>query len=469
MEKRSLTISIRKVNISFTPLEVYSRVRGLFDRSFLLESVEGKEKIARYSFIGFDPLLEFKSRGKEVERNGECYRVEDPYEEMARVFNSFECDKDRERDKAGRGKLPFSGGLVGFFSYDIVRFFEDLPSSLPDTLGCPDAHFIIPAYLLCFDHLKKEVSLVSLSYKKDKDKDKDKDKNSEEMEELIGKVDVDGEVKVDEFSISTVRAEIEKDEFEEGVVKAKEYIREGDIFQVVLSRRVEADYRGDPLSLYKVLRSTNPSPYMFFLDYGNIVVGSSPEMLVRLRDGILTLRPLAGTRKRGRTREEDELLKVEMLLDEKERAEHIMLVDLGRNDIGRVARLGSVEVTELMGIEKYSHVQHIVSNIRAELAEGKDAFDVLRSSFPAGTVTGAPKIRAMEIIEETEKSRRGIYAGGVGYFDFSGNLDFAITIRTMFTAGKKAYFQAGVGIVADSVPEMEFAETENKLRALVTT
>ncbi|MHC1599509.1 MAG: anthranilate synthase component I family protein, partial [Candidatus Methanospirareceae archaeon] len=210
-------------------------------------------------------------------------------------------------------------------------------------------------------------------------------------------------------------------------------------------------------------------PYMFFIDFDNIVVGSSPEMLVRLRDGILTLRPLAGTRKRGRTREEDELLKVDMLLDEKERAEHIMLVDLGRNDLGRVAKPGSVEVTELMGIEKYSHVQHIVSNISAELDGGKDAFDVLRSSFPAGTVTGAPKIRAMEIIEELERSRRGIYAGGVGYFDFSGNLDFAISIRTMFTVGKKAYFQAGAGIVADSVPEREFTETENKLDALVTT
>jgi len=446
MEKRTLTNSVRGVDIPFTPLEVFSRIRSIFDKSFLLESVEGREKIARYSFIGFDPLLEFKSKGREVEINGESYRVEDPYVEMARVLNSFECD--------GVETLPFSGGLVGFFSYDIVRFFENLPSSLPDTLGCPDAHFIIPAYLLCFDHLKKEVTLVS--YKKE----------TKRIEDLVGK---GGGNEVDDFSVSSLHAEIGKEEFEEGVEKAKEYIREGDIFQVVLSRRLESSYSGDPLSFYKTLRSTNPSPYMFYLDFDNIVVGSSPEMLVRLRDGILTLRPLAGTRKRGRTSEEDELLKVDMLLDEKERAEHIMLVDLGRNDLGRVAQSGSVEVTELMGIEKYSHVQHIVSNITAELDEGKDAFDVFRSSFPAGTVSGAPKIRAMEIIEETEKSRRGIYAGGVGYFDFSGNLDFAITIRTMFTVGNKAYFQAGSGIVADSVPEMEFTETENKLRALVTT
>ena len=446
MEKRTLTNSVRRVNIPFTPLEVFSKIRNVFDKSFLLESVEGREKIARYSFIGFDPLLEFKAKGREVEIGGERYKVDDPYEEMERMLNSFDCGRV--------GTLPFSGGLVGFFSYDIVRFFETLPSSCSDTLECPDAHFIIPTYLLCFDHLRQEVILVS--YKGENNK----------IEEIVGQGEAS---EIGDFSVSSVRSEIEKEEFEAGVVRAKEYIREGDIFQVVLSRRVESNYSGDPLYFYKTLRATNPSPYMFYLDFDNIVVGSSPEMLVQLRDGILTLRPLAGTRKRGKTEEEDELLKVDMLLDEKERAEHIMLVDLGRNDLGRVARSGSVEVTELMGIEKYSHVQHIVSNITAELAEGKSAFDVFRSSFPAGTVTGAPKIRAMEIIEELEKSRRGVYAGGVGYFDFSGNLDFAITIRTMFTVGKKAYFQAGAGIVKDSIPEREFVETENKLGALITT
>ncbi len=445
MEKRTVTKSVRRVNIPFTPLEVFSKIRSVSDKSFLLESVQGREKLARYSFIGFDPLLEFKSKGRVVEVNGESCRMTDPYEAMKSVLYSFECDRVET--------LPFSGGFVGFFSYDFVRFFENLPSLLPDTLGCPDAHFIIPAYLLCFDHLRQEVILVS--YKKEEPK----------IEELVGK----GGGGVDDFFVSSLHAEPGKEEFEEGIVKAKEYIREGDIFQVVLSRRIESNYNGDPLYFYKTLRLTNPSPYMFYLDFDNIVAGSSPEMLVRLRDGILTLRPLAGTRKRGRTREEDELLKVDMLLDEKERAEHIMLVDLGRNDLGRVAQPGSVEVTELMDIEKYSHVQHIVSNITAKLDESKNAFDVFRCSFPAGTVTGAPKIRAMEIIEELERSRRGIYAGGVGYFDFSGNLDFAITIRTMFTAGRKVYFQAGAGIVADSVPEKEFAETENKLRALVTT
>ncbi|HDS45866.1 MAG TPA: anthranilate synthase component I family protein [Methanomicrobia archaeon] len=446
MEKRILTNTVRKVDVPFTPLELFAKLRGVFNKSFLLESVEGREKIARYSFIGFDPLLEFKAKGQHVELNGDRYTVENPYVEMAQILNSFDCGRV--------GTLPFSGGLVGFFSYDIVRFFEQLPSTTPDSLGCPDAHFIIPTHLLCFDHLKQEVILVS--YKKEK----------VDLERLERG---GGDPNIEDFSVSSPQSEMARAEFEAGVLKAKEYIREGDIFQAVLSRRVAAEYHGDPLSFYRNLRATNPSPYLFYLDFDNVVVGSSPEMLVRLRDGVVTLRPLAGTRRRGRTREEDELLKVDMLLDEKERAEHLMLVDLGRNDLGRVARSGSVEVTELMEIEKYSHVQHIVSNITAELATGRDAFDVFRSSFPAGTVTGAPKIRAMKIIEELEKSRRGIYAGAVGYFDFSGNLDFAISIRTMFTVGHRAYFQAGAGIVADSVPEREFAETENKLGALITT
>jgi len=276
------------------------------------------------------------------------------------------------------------------------------------------------------------------------------------------------EVGIERFSPSSTKSNMSREEFENGVIKAKEYIREGEIFQVVISRRLTGKYEGDPLQFYKILREINPSPYMFYLDFGETkVAGSSPEMLVRLRDEELTLRPLAGTRPRGMDAEEDEKLKLNMLLDAKERAEHIMLVDLGRNDLGRVAEYGSVKVDELCSVEKYSHVQHIVSNITAKLRKDKNAFDVLRATFPAGTVSGAPKIRAMEIIEELEKNKRGPYAGAVGYFDFSGNLDFAITIRTMFALGNKAYFQAGAGIVADSVPEREFYETEHKLRALV--
>jgi anthranilate synthase component 1 len=252
------------------------------------------------------------------------------------------------------------------------------------------------------------------------------------------------------------------------VEKAKEYIKIGDIFQTVISRRTEMDYTGDEFGMYRVLRDINPSPYMFFLDFDETkVVGSSPEMLLRLEDGILTTRPLAGTRPRSRDVEQDEKLKIEMFLDEKERAEHVMLVDLHRNDMGSVSEYGSVKVTELMGVEKYSHVQHLVSNVVSRLSPDKDGFDALRACFPAGTVSGAPKIRAMEIIDELEPHRRGPYAGVTGYFDFSGNCNFAINIRTIFTTGGKAYVQAGAGIVADSVPENEFIETENKMGAMI--
>lgn len=443
-EQRVLTSSIREVRVPFEPLEIYSRIREHFGtKSFLLESVEGRTRIARYSFIGFDPVFEFKSRGKVVEIDGERVKVQDPYHELQRSLSQFKCGRV--------GMFPFSGGLVGYFSYDIVRFFEELPNTLKDDLKFPDAHFIIPAHVMVFDHVKRSVALVSYAPEGDK------------IEQVIR-----SDVGSDGFSLSMGKPNMREKEFEGAVTKAKEYIREGDIFQVIISRRLSGRYEGDPLQFYKSLREINPSPYMFYLDFGTTrVVGSSPEMLVRLRDGEITLRPLAGTRPRGEDIEEDEKLKMEMLLDAKERAEHVMLVDLGRNDVGRVAEYGSVKVDELMNVEKYSHVQHMVSNITGALKRDKNAFDVLKATFPAGTVSGAPKIRAMEIIEELEKDRRGPYAGGVGYFDFSGNLDFAITIRTMFTRGEKAYFQAGAGIVADSVPERELYETGHKLEALV--
>lgn len=443
--KKTLTNSVRRVNVPLAPLEIYAKVREQSTKSFLLESVEGTEKTARYSFIGFEPIFEFKSKGCRVEVDGEKYKVEDPYEELRKIFSNFVCGRV--------GTIPFSGGLVGYFSYDMVRFFEKLPSLVKDCEGFPDAHFIIPEHLLCFDHVRKETFLISCGRE---------DRKVEKIAE--------GNAEIGDFSVKDTKPDMSKKEFEKCVSRAKEYIKEGDIFQVVLSRQLSASYDGDALQFYDVLRGINPSPYMFYLDFGDVkIAGSSPEMLVRLRDGELTLRPIAGTRQRGKSAEEDEKLKLEMLLDEKERAEHTMLVDLGRNDLGRVAEYGTVQVNELMGIEKYSHVQHIVSNITAALQKGRDAFDVLRATFPAGTVTGAPKIRAMEIIEELEKTRRGPYAGGVGYFDFSGNLDFAIAIRTMFAKNGTAYFQAGAGIVADSVPEREFYETENKLKALTST
>ncbi|NYT01037.1 MAG: anthranilate synthase component I family protein [Methanocellales archaeon] len=446
LEENVLTNSIRRVDVHFDPLKVYSTIKELSGgKSFLLESVEGGARTARYSFIGFDPIFEFRSKGKNVEVNGESYKVENPYTELETIFKRFRCGRIEI--------LPFSGGMVGFLSYDIVRFFEEIPDLLEDDLKFPDAHFIIPANILCFDHITRDTVLVSYA------------KEAEKIEKIVEKG-----VEIGNFSLSSIKSNMGKEEFESSVIKAKEYIEDGDIFQTVLSRRLTGKYEGDLLHSYKILREINPSPYMFYLDFGETkVAGSSPEMLVRLRDEQLMLRPLAGTRPRGVDAEEDEKLKLNMLLDAKERAEHIMLVDLGRNDLGRVADYGSVKVNDLCSVEKYSHVQHIVSNITAHLKKDKSAFDALRATFPAGTVSGAPKIRAMEIIEELEKNKRGPYAGAVGYFDFSGNMDFAITIRTMFALGNKAHFQAGAGIVAESDPEREFYETKHKLGSLISS
>ena len=407
--------------------------------------MEGTKKTARYSFIGFDPVFSFRSKGNEVRFNGTREKCEDPYEYLRQEFYDFSAEPV--------DFLPFSGGMVGYFSYDIVRFFEQLPELRKDELNLPDAHFIIPSQVVCFDHINRKAYLISHRMERD-------------VEGLInGYRDEEHE----ELTIGRLRTNMKSSAFEAAVEQAKEYIRAGDIFQSVISRRTEATFKGNEFDMYRILRHVNPSPYLFYIDFAESkVFGSSPEMLVRLENNVLTTRPLAGTRPRSKDPEEDEKLKVSMLLDEKERAEHIMLVDLHRNDMGRVSEYGSVKVDELMGCEKYSHVQHIVSNVTSKLRKDRDCFDALRSCFPAGTVSGAPKIRAMEIIEELEMTRRGPYAGAVGYFDFCGNMDFAITIRSIFTKGNKAYLQAGAGIVADSVPENEFIETENKMGAMMS-
>jgi len=322
-----------------------------------------------------------------------------------------------------------------------------------DDLGLPDAHFIIPSQIICFDHINRKVFLIS-------------HEKTDNIEKLINPTNT--ELDLGTLTIGKTRPVTPKEKYISSVEKAKEYIKDGDIFQTVLSRRTEVNFKGDAFEMYRVLRSLNPSPYLFYLDFDETnIVGSSPEMLVRLENRTLTTRPLAGTRPRSKDVEEDEKLKVDLLTDEKERAEHVMLVDLHRNDMGRVSEYGSVKVDELMGIEKYSHVQHIVSNVTSTLRKDMDCFYALKSCFPAGTVSGAPKVRAMEIIEELEPVRRGPYAGVVGYFDFSGNMDFAITIRTVFTKNNKAYLQAGAGIVLDSIPEKEFVETENKMGAMI--
>jgi anthranilate synthase component 1 len=438
------SVSIER-GIRLDPLSIFHSLREQFSgESFLLESVEGTRKTARYSFIGVDPISVFKSRRDLVDVDGDAQKVDDPYLHLRKYFNSINC---------GASELaPFSGGMVGYVGYGVVKYFEGIqePESVDGNL--PDIYFVVPRHLVCVDHLNSQTLVISHG----------------DMATIKRALSNAKPAPLLDLSIGEGRSNTSREEYEQMVSSAKESILDGEIFQVVLSRRTDFKVKGDPFEMYKGLRQLNPSPYLFYLDFGQVqLLGSSPEMLVRLEGTKLTTRPLAGTRPRSADQEEDEKLKIDMLLDEKERAEHIMLVDLHRNDMGKVSRFGTVKVNELMSVEKYSHVQHIVSNVESELAQDKDAFDALRAAFPAGTVTGAPKVRAMEIISSLEKSPRGPYGGAVGYFDFTGNMDVAITIRSIVVSGNNASVQAGAGIVADSVPAREYAETEHKMGAMV--
>lgn len=443
---RSLTTSVSiESNSKLDPVSIFTSLRDQFPgESFLFESVEGSRKTARYSFIGVDPISVFRSRGDLVEIDGQTRRVNNPYEILRKYFKSMKC---------GASEIaPFSGGMVGYLGYEMTKYFEGIKEIQSQDDKSPDLYFVIPKHLVCIDHLNSRTFLISHG-------------NIGELKEAMART---GPASQADLTMEDGRSNTTKEEFEQMVSNAKEKIFEGEIFQIVLSRKIDFQISGDPLEMYKTLRMVNPSPYLFYLDFGQLqLLGSSPEMLVRLEGSKLTTRPLAGTRPRASDIEKDEQLKLEMLLDEKERAEHLMLVDLHRNDMGRVSRFGSVKVNELMSIEKYSHVQHLVSNIDSEIRPECDAFDALKSCFPAGTVTGAPKIRAMEIISDLEKDLRGPYAGSVGYFDFNGNMDFAITIRSIIVSKNRASLQAGAGIVADSVPEREFTETEHKMGAML--
>ncbi|MDL1976744.1 MAG: anthranilate synthase component I [Deltaproteobacteria bacterium] len=449
-----------------TAIGVFKKVGGR--HSFLLESVEGGEKWGRYSFIGINPVLVFKSKGRSVviEKDGKTEKreVDDPILYLKGLLDSyhpFETD----------GLPRFYGGAVGYLGYDIVRFFEDLPDQLPDKLKLADTQFMIPEYVFILDNLEQSIKVVcNLAIDDEKDLDLAYDNAVSGIEREIGKIDRPLPPESRELvsgKACSVKPVIPVDQFEAMVVKAKEYILAGDIIQVVLSQRFEADISSDPFDVYRALRRINPSPYLFFFRFDEVVLlGSSPEVMVRVEDDLATLRPIAGTRMRGATEKEDMALAEDLLADPKERAEHIMLVDLGRNDLGRVCCYGTVNLTELMVIERYSHVMHIVSNVEGRLRPGVNSFDVLRASFPAGTVSGAPKVRAMEIIEELESDKRGPYAGAVGYFGFSGNMDLGITIRSILIHNGKAMVQVGAGIVADSVPAKEYEETMIKGKAL---
>ena len=450
-----------------TTISVFKKVGG-GRYSFLLESVEGGEKWGRYSFIGIAPSVIFKSKDHTVviERDGERNK-----EKVSNPLRSLETLLDSYHPCEAKGLPRFFGGAVGYLGYDVVRFFEQIPDQLPDDLNLPDTQFMIPEQILIFDNLEQSIKVVCNVYLADgKDPADLYIAAVDRVEQLIEKIEQPvprEKTKSTAETSQAMHAAISRDRFESMVRKAKAYIGAGDIIQVVLSQRFEANSPADPFDIYRALRRINPSPYLFYLHLDDtILLGSSPEVMVRVEGVRATLRPIAGTRPRGKTVEEDKALEKELLADPKERAEHIMLVDLGRNDLGRVSCYGSVNVTEMMVVERYSHVMHIVSNVEGRLREGVTPFDVVGASFPAGTVSGAPKVRAMEIIEELEPHKRGPYAGAVGYFSFSGNMDLAIAIRSILVHDGKVMVQVGAGIVADSVPEKEYEETVNKGKAL---
>ncbi|HEY3283330.1 MAG TPA: anthranilate synthase component I [Armatimonadota bacterium] len=451
-----------------TPASAFIKVaRGT--ESFLLESVEGGERIARYSFMGSEPMVTLKVQGRRARivesgkpRDVELGEGEDGLLLLKQLLEQY-------RWGGGETLPPFAGGAVGFLAYDAVRDFERLPDTSEDDRHLPTYQFMLTQWLLIFDHVKHRIRVVCNAVV-DGDPDAAYGAAVAKIEELVHLLRsplprMQGAANGRQIELES---NFRKEKFEDAVRAAKEYIAAGDIFQVVLSQRFTANYTAEPFSIYRALRSINPSPYMFYLSFGDLkLIGSSPEILVTEHQGRVTLRPIAGTTHRGESEEEDQALERALLADEKECAEHIMLVDLGRNDIGRVCEYGSVKVDQLKVIERYSHVMHIVSNVVGKLAKGKDQYDLLRACFPAGTLSGAPKIRAMEIIEELEPTKRGPYGGAVGYFSYSGSMDCCIILRTLVLKGNTAYLQVGAGLVADSVPEKEYQETVFKGRALV--
>ena len=455
-----------------TPVSAFKKIEsGKY--SFLLESVEGGEKWGRYSFLGSEPSVIFKSKNGNIEIT-----------EKGKTKKSQGNPIDALRDLLSRYKpvttpeLPrFHGGAVGYFSYDIVRHIEDLPEIGVDDLGLWDSLFMITDLVLVFDNVNHKIKIIYNAYVPEvKEAQEAYNTAVNKIEDIIKKL----RKPVKHYKNNTnknirkskgapkLKSNFKPEDYKKAVKNTKEYIKAGDIIQAVIAQRWKTKLDVDPFDLYRSLRVLNPSPYMFYLNLRTeTLVGSSPEVMVRVEEGEVESRPIAGTRPRGKTEKEDLKLEKELLADPKERAEHIMLVDLARNDLGRISDIGTVKVDEFMIIERYSHVMHIVSNVIAKLSRKKDAFDVLKATFPAGTLSGAPKVRAMEIIEEMEPNRRGAYGGAVGYFSFSGNMDTCITIRTFVIKDNEIYIQAGAGIVADSNPEKEYQESVNKVKALV--
>ncbi|MBI5178349.1 MAG: anthranilate synthase component I [Nitrospinae bacterium] len=450
-----------------TPVGAFLKIAQKSKYAFLLESVEGGEKWGRYTFIGADPELVIKTSGaKGVRLSGKKRQTftvgTDPLDEIKKVMASF-------KQVEVEGLPPFHGGVVGAIGYDCVRFFEKVPEKAKIDTDFPDTVFMLADTLVVFDNVQQTVKVL-VNQQVDTDPAKAYAQAVKKIQKILALLEKPVKAKNTAARKGPVKvvSNTKENDYLSSVARCKHYIKEGDIFQVVLAQRFTITLDVPAFDVYRALRVINPSPYMYYLKLDDWeVVGASPEILSRVQDSKVVVRPLAGTRPRGKTATEDHALEKELLKDEKELAEHIMLVDLGRNDVGRVSKGGSVKVTELEVIERYSHVMHIVSNVEGELRNDKDCFDVIRATFPAGTLSGAPKIRAMEIIEELEPTRRGLYGGTVGYFGFNGNMDHAIAIRTLAVKNKKAYLGVGAGIVADSEPAKEFQECLNKGRALL--
>lgn len=452
-----------------TPVSVYMKLRQQGMASFLLESVEGGEQVGRYSFLGVSPRRRIVVRGSQVTTvdNGHSHTETlpvdaDPLDAIQQILTTV-------TPVPVEGLPRFTGGAVGYLGYDIVRHFERLPETAVAELDVPDAVFLLVDTLVIFDHVKHQLVILANAH--------DTGDPGAAYDDAVARIESITDALLQPLHLSRdkgevlneeLRSNVDRSRYEENVRRAKEHIAAGDAFQIVLSQRFSRRTTADPLAIYRALRALNPSPYMFFFEFGDdfSLIGASPEMMVRYEDGVGTVRPIAGTRHRGATEAEDKKLEEDLLADPKECAEHVMLVDLGRNDLGRVCQYGTVRVPEMMVIERYSHVMHIVSHVEGRVRDGITAFDLVRATFPAGTLSGAPKIRAMEIIEDLEGTRRGPYGGAVGYFGYDGSMDTCITIRALVMQGDQVYVQAGAGIVADSDPAREYDETVNKARAL---
>ena len=468
LASRCVTVPVYKRILAdlLTPVAAWVHLSQKTQYAFLLESVEKGNQYARYSYVGINPqkILMHKDGKTTISQNDQCTTVDTPFLDLLREYQS----------QYNMEKLPgipsFTGGLVGYLGYETIAWVEDIPIHEYSALNVPDSVFMLFEDMIAFDHLKGTALVIS-NVNVDKDRDL-----KEQFDAAHFRVDAIGESLHSDMDYQTpvqvkkseVSSNFNQKTFESAVLKAKEHIIEGDVFQLVLSQQFERETKVKPVTLYRSLRSINPSPYMFHLKINDFdIIGASPELLVKVEDGTVEIRPIAGTRHRGKSKAEDQALAEDLINNEKECAEHLMLLDLGRNDVGRVSKFGSITIPENMVIENYSHVMHIVSDVKGELADNKDSFDALMSGFPAGTVTGAPKIRAMEIIHDLEPNRRDIYSGAIGFFDFTGNVNTCISIRTMIIKNGTVHFQSGAGIVHDSDPTKEYQETVDKAKAIM--